>query len=254
MQLNSIQENNSVAINAESAIEDRSLDVVNEDSIEELISAAETKDDCKFEINYAEPVELQDVLSLPEELESICGEVIVVEETKEAEQPQKPTTKCNSSSAVSTSVIMQKAPNQDNRLHLNTENHAKENNIESEVSDTISTAIVEANKLIEFEAASQPTLLLSASDKFADSVSCKVNAALLDKTPAEPPAENYVWTLEFGYGFYMKNRYCCNVNRSSKINSCKASFASNSEFITHLSDKHQLTKENGKFYRMTLYG
>lgn len=53
-----------------------------------------------------------------------------------------------------------------------------------------------------------------------------------------------LWPFEFGYGFFMKQKYHCNVTRSSRFDGCKKSFANRSVFIQHLHHAHHLDASN----------
>ncbi|GAA5797223.1 hypothetical protein HPULCUR_002603 [Helicostylum pulchrum] len=53
-----------------------------------------------------------------------------------------------------------------------------------------------------------------------------------------------LWPFEFGYGFFMKQKYHCNVTRSSGFDGCKKTFANRSVFIQHLHHAHHLDASN----------
>ncbi|KAI8094652.1 hypothetical protein BDF21DRAFT_490119 [Thamnidium elegans] len=53
-----------------------------------------------------------------------------------------------------------------------------------------------------------------------------------------------LWPFEFGYGFFMKHKYHCNVTRSLGFNGCKKTFANRSVFIQHLHHAHHLNASN----------
>lgn len=56
-----------------------------------------------------------------------------------------------------------------------------------------------------------------------------------------------VWPFQLGFGFFMRNKYHCNVTRSlGPQQSCKANFLNRSVFIQHLNYAHHLNETNGK--------